>query len=299
MRCVYCINCSIAAKKGHLQCMKEMIERPGFSWTREHDKACIEAAAKGHLACLQYAKEKGCHFYSNESFSLLKYEFKVSALHMAIMGGHIECLRYVIRKGHNWHSHTHILLAIRGFLEGMKEMYRPSDDWSWDTIGMCAFNGHLECLKYVIENTGVYGPLGVSEDEDITDLLPDELAAYNGHLNCLEYLYDYYKYDNFIKRGEQAIPRAIKNGHKDCVRFLIEREYPYVIDNSWLLVVSSSLDDPWWRSFLFDNTSLKEAPKIRRLINKKKREIKESLKILHEMNKIPQDIIKYVIPHYL
>ena len=318
MTCSRCVNCTVACQKGHLECLKTIISNKGFSWGPEHREACVEASLYGHLECLRYADEKGCRLDSFSYFKLQGYEFEANSLHMAIMGRHIDCLRYLIRKGCHWHSHTHILLAIKGFLEGMKEMYRPDDDWSDDTIGMCARNGHLECLKYAVEHRAVSSPISISEDEEIWNLLPDELAACYGHTECLDYLTREYndikdektfprkkrlgyitiRYDDI--RGEKAIPRAVKNGHTGCVRILIERGYSYAIDDKWSSVISfSTLEDFWWRTFLFTKANLGNAPKIRKMIRRKKQEIQDSLQVIQDTTPVSRDIVKYVIGLYL
>jgi hypothetical protein len=56
-----CIDCDIAAKKGHLECLKYAHEN-GCEWSA---KTCFRVAHNGHLECLKYVHENGCPWDSD------------------------------------------------------------------------------------------------------------------------------------------------------------------------------------------------------------------------------------------
>ena len=56
-----CVECEVAASKGHYGCLKKLHES-GCDWD---DFTCIGAAENGHLECLRYAHENGCVWDEN------------------------------------------------------------------------------------------------------------------------------------------------------------------------------------------------------------------------------------------
>ncbi|ATZ80107.1 ankyrin repeat/DNA polymerase domain-containing protein [Bodo saltans virus] len=75
-------NCTIAAKNGHLICLKYAYIN-GCLWDTE---TCKSAAENGNLECLQYAHENGCPWDEN------------TCIHAA-QNGHLECLKYAHENG--------------------------------------------------------------------------------------------------------------------------------------------------------------------------------------------------------
>jgi hypothetical protein len=130
-----CIDCSMAAKKGHLECLKYAHEN-GCPWNSD---TCSNAAQKGHIECLKYAHENGCKLRSGICSS-------------AAENGHLECLKYVHENGCEWSSDTCRDIAENGQIECLKYAHENGCEWTSDTCADAAFHGHLECLKYAHEN---------------------------------------------------------------------------------------------------------------------------------------------------
>ena len=97
--------------------------------------------------------------------------------------------------------------ARQGNLEMVKYCVANECPIDEDACAFAAFNGHLECLKYLREE--VKAPW---------DSRTASWAAKNGHLHILEYLVER-KYDKY---GETACLWAAKKGHLDCLKYLHE-----------------------------------------------------------------------------
>jgi hypothetical protein len=106
-----------------------------------------------------------------------------------------------------WDEWTINAAAYKGNLEMVKYCVANACPIDADACAYAAFNGHLECLKYLHE-----------EAEAPWDSSTATWAAENGHLHILEYLVER-KYDQF---GESACVLAAENGHLDCLKYLHE-----------------------------------------------------------------------------
>ena len=99
-----CKNCEIAARDGHLGCLKYLHEN-GCYWDF---LTCASAAANGHLKCLKYAHENGCLWFCATTLS-------------AASNGHLECLRYAHENGCPWNLDACLVAAEKyGQLECLK-----------------------------------------------------------------------------------------------------------------------------------------------------------------------------------
>jgi hypothetical protein len=78
-------NCNIAARLGHLDCLK-YLHKNGYPWNND---TCNEAAANGHLDCLKYAHKHGCEWYYDTTYE-------------AVANGHLDCLKYAHENGCRW-----------------------------------------------------------------------------------------------------------------------------------------------------------------------------------------------------
>ncbi|CAL6403011.1 unnamed protein product [Bathycoccus prasinos] len=106
-----------------------------------------------------------------------------------------------------WDWRTIRTAADQGTLEMVK--YCVANECPIDEMACAnaAFNGHLECLKYLHE-----------EAKAPWDSVTASLAAKNGQLHILEYLVER-KYDKF---SAWACECAAKYGHLDCLKYLHE-----------------------------------------------------------------------------
>ncbi|ATZ80098.1 ankyrin repeat domain-containing protein [Bodo saltans virus] len=98
-----CKDCTNAAFKGHLECLKYAHEN-GCSLDF---LTCASAAANGHLKCLKYAHENGCLWFCGTTLS-------------AASNGHLECLRYAHENGCPWSNSLYSFAKKYGQLECLK-----------------------------------------------------------------------------------------------------------------------------------------------------------------------------------
>ncbi|ATZ81196.1 ankyrin repeat domain-containing protein [Bodo saltans virus] len=153
-----CKDCTNAASKGHLECLKYLHEND-CPWDEE---TCEYAASKGHLECLKYAHENGCPCDINTCLNAAYY-------------GQLECLKYAHENGCPWNANTCLYAAQNGHLECLKYAHDNGCPWNKWTCEIAAQNGHLECLKYLHEN-------GCHWSKDTY-----RFAKRNGHLECVQY----------------------------------------------------------------------------------------------------------------
>ncbi|CAL6397875.1 unnamed protein product [Bathycoccus prasinos] len=106
-----------------------------------------------------------------------------------------------------WDRWTTDAAAEQGNLEMVKYCVANECPIGERACVFAAFNGHLECLKYLRE-----------EAKAPWDSWTADWAARNGHLHILEYLVER-KYDKY---DECACRLAAKFGHLDCLKYLHE-----------------------------------------------------------------------------
>ena len=120
----------------------------------------------------------------------------------------LELLKWIREeKKCEWNARTINAAADSGNIEMIK--YCVANKCPMDEVACAeaAYNGHLECLKYLHEVAKA--PWGTAT--------PDN-AALNGHLHILEYLVER-EYDHF---PQLACECAAENGHLQCLKFLHE-----------------------------------------------------------------------------
>ena len=157
--------CLAGTEGGHLECLKYLHENE-CPWS---ESACLAAAKGGQLECLKYAHEHGC-------------PWSEWACLAAAEGGHLECLKYLHENGCPWDESACDLAAKVGlqilYFEYLHENRCPRDEsacaaadededgevaflkylhekgcpWDEGTCQAVAWNGHLECIKYLREH---------------------------------------------------------------------------------------------------------------------------------------------------
>jgi len=140
-----------------------------FAWeNRSFPRFCHRVARTNKLELLKWAREeKKCHWDD-------------LTISNAASQGNLEMVKYCVANG------------------------RPMDGSS---CAEAAYNGHLECLKYLHEVAKAPWGSGTAS-----------WAAQKGHLHILEYLVER-KYNKF---NQDACSYAATKGHLDCLKFLRE-----------------------------------------------------------------------------
>jgi hypothetical protein len=128
---------SIAAKNGHLDCLRYLHEH-GCPWGFRESAECAEG---GHLDCLQYLHEQGC--------PLDKWTITNAA-----ENGHLDCLRYLQEHGCPRDDKIIYDTAICGKLDCLRYLYENGCPWNKDIDYDCIYAtvkyGNFDCLEYII-----------------------------------------------------------------------------------------------------------------------------------------------------
>ncbi len=154
-----------------------------------------------------------------------------------------------------------------------------------------AINGHLECLKYAINN-GCYW----YEKNNL-------LATNKGHLHILKYSYEIGELNNendYVNEFDLRCSfSALNNNYLECFKYLYEIGFRISLPDLDYLSNKIDLDDIWWINLL--NKKIKKIKKynnINNLIKKKKLEY-ETIKQELFSTKLNKDLINYIICPYL
>ena len=135
-----------------------------------------------------------------------------------------------------WGGRTITAAAYRGNLEMVKYCVANECPIDEDACAFAAFNGHLECLKYLREE--VKAPW---------DSHTATWAAENGHLHILEYLVER-KYDEY---NEDVCANAAIYGQLDCLKYLHETaKAPW---NYWAVQDAHTNNQPECLQYCLDN----------------------------------------------
>jgi hypothetical protein len=148
----------------------------------------------------------------------------------------LELLKWIREeKQCGWDYRTIDMAANQGNLEMVK--YCVANECPIDEVACAhaAFNGHLECLKYLREEAKA--PWGYHTAE---------WAAESGHLHILEYLVErmYHKYSG------SACKLAAENGHLDCLKYL--RETAFARWTSWAVLAAHEQNQTECVQYLLD-----------------------------------------------
>ena len=306
MSCTSCIKANEAAKRGHLVCLQDISSKPRFTWnSKDHKGAAILASRYGHLECLKFSHQRGCPLDDISNLEVGEYIIEKDIVNASIIDGHLDCLRYAHQKaGVELTEDAFIVASVKGHLNCIEYLHQQALEWYSGTIAICARYGNLVCLKYAYENGAPYEKENFDiQDEEgngqIVDCSPETIASAYGRLDCLKYLCSKDPLQHL-----ETIEFAIQYKHLECARYLIEQEFPCVVTDHWIYEGRLSyqhLDDPVWRDFLFNKAILSKAPSVQRLVNQKKSEIEQTKKAcmcLFSENKIPEDIVKYILYVY-
>ena len=135
-----------------------------------------------------------------------------------------------------WGGRTITAAAYRGNLEMVKYCVANECPIDEDASANAAARGHLECLKYLLE-----------EAKAPWNSYTAAWAAESGHLHILEYLVER-KYDKY---NGHACTNAAENGHLDCLKYLHETaKAPW---DPWAVYCAHKNNHPECVQYLLDN----------------------------------------------
>ena len=204
----------LAAKGGHTDCVQLLLQRGANGVGRS---IAPLAAEGGH-------RETGCGVDATDRFDR-------TPLECAAAGGHTDCVRLLLQRGANVHKTTEDgwSLTHSAACHGGKEMLQTvldagcevdGSDKEYGTPLMCASEGgSIDCVRLLLQR-------GADVHKRTTrGCTPAHYAAERGNKEMLVELLDAgCAVDvNDSNNGDTPLMCAAREGHTDCVKFLLQR----------------------------------------------------------------------------
>ena len=174
--------CSGVAETNKLELLKWAREVKQCEWD---EKTITVAALIGNLEMLKYCFSNGCACDEKKSFEQVAVE------------GHLDCLRFLVDK------------------------VQPSRGTEMQAAGEAACGGHVEILKYFVEERKMI--------EEVGKFTLVSGAAKYGQIDCLKYLIEEAK----VPPHAWHVAHARYYEHPDCVNYLLEKGSPEPTDEDY------------------------------------------------------------------
>jgi hypothetical protein len=161
---------------------------------------CWEVAETNKLELLKWAREeKEC-------------DWDEETINTAVCHGNLEMVKYCVANECPIDGRACAHAAFNGHLQCLKYLHEEVNaPWDSRTASWAAEKGHLHVLEYLVEC-----------EFDQYDTLACWEAAEYGHLDCLKYLHETAK----APWDEDAVRTAHENNHPDCVQYLLDNDCP-------------------------------------------------------------------------
>jgi hypothetical protein len=171
-----------------------------IGWRKDETDFCYRVATTNKLELLKWAREeKEC-------------DWGVGTIDMAARQGNLEMVKYCVANECPIDVLTCANAAFNGHLECLKYLHEEAKaPWTCGTASMAAQNGHLHILEYLVERK-----------YDQFNVHACWFAAENGHLDCLKYLHETAK----APWDYCAVRDAHKNNQPECVQYLLDNNCP-------------------------------------------------------------------------
>ena len=225
---------TMASSMSHLEILKYLIEDCNGDPTLINEFCGVPvhyASKHGQFEVLQYLVEShNCNPFITDCNAM-------NALHHAISIGHFQIVKYLINYKTLFNqTEINILIScaanfgqlpiLKHFLEEMCYQYDDSQN-EINPLHKASLNGHIEVVKYLIENRYFDPNAPNKQDHNITALT---VACLSGHLHIIKYLKNEQKCDFENEESKIiALFSAIHNGHLYVVEYLMEN-YNYKED---------------------------------------------------------------------
>ncbi len=158
---------SAASANGHLEIVKYLINN-GALVSENNDSPICYASGKGHLEIVKYLFSRGANINGNNG----------EPIREASSEGHLEVLKYLVDNGADVNLHGKLQMDAYDEWDAYEEIYDSHNSYA---IFVASKNGHLEIIKYLVEN-GAY----VTESSNMAI----RLARENKHDEIVKYLID-------------------------------------------------------------------------------------------------------------
>jgi len=161
---------------------------------------CCRVAQTNKLELLKWAREEK------------KCEWDYRTIRAAAHHGNLEMVKYCVANECPIDEFACARAAFNGHLECLKYLHEEvKAPWDEYTASWAAESGHLHILEYLVERKF-----------DKCSAFASELAAKYGHLDCLKYLHEIAK----APWDEDAVRVAHTYNQPECVQYLLDNNCP-------------------------------------------------------------------------
>lgn len=193
---LYLIPMQIAARNGHLQCLKAAHEKEPYLTPLKLNHLLTNACRSGNLGCIRYISDLGAVWHP-------------WALNCTVRSGSLDCVMFAHENGQSVKNDYILDLAARsGSVDIMRYLYENGAEWSRKTAFYAASAGFVECLQYAHENDAPW--------------LSNIMQASADNIECLRYVYE-----NGGRLDADALHSAASNDNLECIEFMVERSCPF------------------------------------------------------------------------
>ena len=171
-------------------------------WPRWWDETyfCWKVAETNKLELLKWAREEK------------KCEWGEGTITAAARQGNLEMVKYCVANECPIDEDASANAAARGHLECLKYLLEEAKaPWNSYTAAWAAESGHLHILEYLVERK-----------YDKYNEVACMYAAESGHLDCLKYLHETAK----VRWDDLAVEVAYMNNHPECLQYLLDNNCP-------------------------------------------------------------------------
>ena len=304
-----------AIEEGHLEIVELLI---GYG-TGVPDDACDIAAMSGRLEMLQYFISKGYHYDARTlsyaagegSIPMIEYlrslgcDWNHKAILSAGLRKQFKCVEYLIDNGCDLIDEGINIACQVGkydffmyIVQKIKELHKPFA-WTTESLSQLMFKNDLKAIQYALDK-------GCPFDERVISQ-----CLHHSTLDSVKLLLEHPRaVIRPEKRSyiENEALRIATHYNLECFKYLINRGFGSYDDSMFKTlqtrIIHKDLDDPFWRSFLFEAHAKKRlyiSPPLQEMVNMKKKELEELKKnssVLYESNKLPKDVVVHTIQRY-
>ena len=169
-----CIALHIAALEGHIECMRELLDRGADIESKSNDgyTTLMITALESHIECMRELLDRGADIESKSNKGS-------TPLMLAASEGHIECMRELLDRDADIESKnndgytTLMITALKGQIECMRELLdrgadieRTRNYLGLNALIITAIRGQLDSTRLLLDRGASIDPL-IEDDENL------------------------------------------------------------------------------------------------------------------------------------
>ncbi|GFH44210.1 hypothetical protein CTEN210_00684 [Chaetoceros tenuissimus] len=192
-------DCQSAARHGQLECLRYLKEQ---GWPVD-GSVIFEAAEAGHLHCIEYLRSVGCPW---NAIDVGDDDFHAGDIMEACAGSSLECLRYCHENGCNVDLFLSCVQAAKnGKVDCIEYLRSKGCPWAMDFTEAAAGNDQLDSLEYLHKSGCPWNQMACLK------------AVHGDASRCLQYLHE----NRCEWDPDFLILEALRYGKLDCLKYLL------------------------------------------------------------------------------